>query len=135
MLCAPLAAPAQADFAKDIQRCREIGDNVQRLACYDALIQHRVEPAPQAETFGKPKPPPKEVESLQSNLVGRFGSWEKGAMFKLQNGQVWKSVGDDSGYYPNVPENPAVTITKSFFGAYWMEIELIGRKIKVQRVK
>lgn len=135
LLCAPLAAHAQADLEKDIQRCREIGDSVQRLACYDSLNLRPHDPAQAAEDFGKPQAPPKEPVSIQSRLVGRFSSWEKGTMFTLENGQVWKSIGDDTGYYPGIPDNPDVIITKSFFGAYWMEVVKAGRKIKVKRVK
>lgn len=128
-----LGAASSAVAQDGLQQCRQIADGTQRLACYDALAIV-AEPAPEA-IFGKPPPPPKAPDNIDSRVVGSLRSWEKGTLFTLENQQVWKSVDDNSGYYPNAPDNPAVTIRKSWSGAYWMEVESLGRKIKVRRVK
>lgn len=135
LLLTSLAAQAQSDMEKDIQLCSSMGDGAQRLECYDAMARRQADAASPSEDFGKPKPPPKEADSIRSRLVGQFRGWEPGSVFTLENGQVWKCTGDDRAYYPDVPLNPEIVISKSYFGAYWMEIPAIGRKIKVKRLK
>jgi len=122
-------------------QCAAVGDPTARLACYDALAGRApatVAPAPAtappAADFGKPSTAPKPAESLSARVVGSLREWQRGTVIKLDNGQVWKVVGDEQGYYPNVPPNPEVTITKTFFGGYVLEIRGFGRKIKVRRI-
>jgi hypothetical protein len=122
-----------------------------RLACYDAHVARPAPPAaspspvapppaaapvPPPENFGKTRKPevPDEPPSLTAHLVGTLQSWERGTVFRLDNGQVWKCTGEDSAYYPDIPPNPEVTIRRGFFGAYWMEVHGVNRRIKVKRV-
>lgn len=121
-----------AGVEEDLGRCRDIADSAQRLDCYDALAHRSAQTAP--ANFGKSQAAPEEPKSIQARLMGGFKEWKPGTQFELDNDQVWKAV-EDSGYYPGIPDNPAVTIRKSFFGAYWMEVQGVGRKIKVRRVK
>lgn len=124
-----------------LAQCAAISDATARLACYDALAGRPADPAaapaaaaPSAADFGKPKTEQPEPASLDARVVGSVKSWGPGTVFRLDNGQSWKVVGDDSGYYPGIPENPEVTLTRSFLGAYWMEIRAINRKVKVKRI-
>jgi hypothetical protein len=138
-----LAAIDDASFAQ----CAAVTDPTARLACYDALAGRvpasvtpapasatATDPAPSAADFGKPKSAPKPIESLPARIVGTFREWQPGTVFRLDNGQTWRVTGEDSGYYPHVPENPEVVITKTFFGGYVMDLRDVSRKVKVKRV-
>jgi hypothetical protein len=124
--------------ADDLQSCAAIVDDKQRLACYDALARPTVPSAPAtpvADTFGLPEPKPSaEPGTLAAHIAGSLTSWQSGTTIKLDNGQVWKVFGEDSGFYRDIPENAEITITPSHFGGYVMEIKAIRRKISVRRV-
>lgn len=142
LLLTSLATQAQSDMEKGIQLCSSMGDGAQRLECYDAMARRAPEPASpapnSAEKFGLPPAQAEksnEIGSIRSRLLGEFRGWQPGALFTLQNGQIWKCTGDDRAFYPDVPANPEIVISKSYLGAYWMEIAIIGRKVKVTRVK
>lgn len=134
LLAAALALGGPAAAQDGLADCRAIEEAGARLACYDALPATSV-PAPAPEHFGKPPALPREPDGIQTRLAERFTHFKKGTLFRLENGQVWRSVDDSSGYYPNIPENAAVTITKSWSGAYWMVVEPVARKIKVHRIQ
>jgi hypothetical protein len=154
LLAAALCASGPALAAESQQDCGAIADPAARLACYDekhGKTAPAAAPAPPAATppaatpeaapappssFGlPPKPDPvEEVASIKAHLVGSVKSWEKGTLFKLDNGQVWKAVGDESRYYKNIPENAEVTIGRGAFGSYWMEITAVRARIKVKRL-
>lgn len=133
---------AASDLPPDLRLCADLADNVARLACYDRAVGRAPEPvippAADPEKFGLPPTKAErdsEINSMRSRLVGEFTGWEPGLQFTLINGQVWKAVSDDSAFYSDVPVNPEVVITRNFFGAYWMEIVSLGRRVKVKRVK
>lgn len=130
------AAPAS------LQQCAGVDDASARLACYDALAGRPAAPvaalppaapAPSPQDFGKPART-EEVSSIEARIVGAFRQWQRGTRIELDNGQVWKVTADEQAYYPNVPDNPEVVITRSFFGGYWLELKGVGRRIKVQRI-
>lgn len=123
----PLAALAQAPDT--VTACHGIEDPDDRLACYDAASGR---PAPPA---GSAAAPAEKSTRVHSRLDGPLREWKFGLRLTLQNGQVWKVVEDFSGYSTSTIEYPAVTIEKSFFGSYWMAVEGLERKIRVQRVK
>ena len=90
---------------------------------------------PAAERFGLPAPAGQQAEALQAHIDGAFDGWTRGQMVKLDNGQVWKCVDDRDGYYPNTPRNAEVTISRSFFGGYWLEIKATGARLRVKRIR
>lgn len=138
-----------------LAQCAAVDDPAARLACYDALAGRPATPtatpsgaaaapasaaAPAAapvpvptaggdDDFGKPQ----SEGTLKARIVGKFTQWQKGTVFRLDNGQVWKCVGEGSAVYPSVPENPEVEITHGMMG-YRMEIKAIGRRLWVRRV-
>jgi hypothetical protein len=119
------------------QQCAVIKDDAARLACYDALARqapaHEPAAAPPAESFGLP-PKPAQPEVLEARVVGALKYWQRGTLVKLDNGQVWKIQVEERSDYPNLPDNPEVTIRRRWFGAYEMEIKAIRRRMAVQRV-
>ena len=141
LYAATLLLAAAGGVEEDIKLCAGISDVEQRLACYDALARRSPQPSASAPgnagKFGLPVPPENnnEAGSVRSRLSGEFRGWEPGALFTLENGQIWKCTSDDRAFYADVPANPEIIITQSYFGAYWMEIIAIGRKVKVKRVK
>jgi hypothetical protein len=92
-----------------------------------------------AETLNQPPPgtePPKDVSKIEAHIAGPMNGWKPGTIFTLTNGQEWKVTGDDSAYYPDPVDGPAVVIRRGFFtGSYFMEIAGTGRKVKVRRVR
>lgn len=124
------------------EQCRAVSDDAERLACFDAQNRPAKKPDmaadPVVDRFGKPpaeSPESAEPEQLASRVAGKLVAWEKGTVITLENGQQWKVVEGRRGYYPDTPDNPQVTITRSYFGAYWMVVEPRGNKIKVRRSK
>ena len=144
------AAIDETSFAQ----CAAVGDPTARLACYDALAGRApapaapapaavpappapataAPPAPVPADFGKPATGPKEAEAMTARVVGTLREWKRGTVIRLDNGQVWKVTGDETGYYPYVPENPEVTIKKGFFGGYYLQMEGVNSRIPVRRI-
>lgn len=68
-----------------------------------------------------------------SRLPGAFTGWEPGAVFRLENGQVWRSVDSGSSLRGVSLQNPQVTISKGLFGAWRLKVEGYNASVKVQR--
>ncbi|MBN2069399.1 MAG: hypothetical protein JW739_07165 [Opitutales bacterium] len=66
-------------------------------------------------------------------MEGKFSGWDGEAVFKLENGQIWKQVDKSSYYYPT--SSPVVVIRKGAFGSYFLSIKGKGSKCKVVRIK
>jgi len=138
--------------------CASITDAAERLACYDAQAAAPAEPAttpepgagaaPEAPASATPPAtgaenrknedaefglPQTHAESMTTHIVGKFTEWGPSTPVRLANGQLWRVMEDRRYFYPKVPENPEVVITKGRFG-YNMEIKALGRRIKVRRV-
>lgn len=160
LLVFALGAGTQAWAGTDLQTCAAIGDDGQRLICYDTLVgrEKAASSAPAAMATTPPQPvaaaapaptneaqfgaenlkrpageTDKEAETLHSRIVGELEGWEPGTLFKLENGQVWRCTDSASRYY--AASNPAVTIIKSWSGAYWMRLDDKAIQVKVRRVK
>ena len=70
---------------------------------------------------------------VESFLVGEFTSWKKGMKLNLKNGQIWKVINARSGYRKMT--NPAITISRGFFGSFDAKIEGLNSRAKVKRIK
>jgi hypothetical protein len=134
----------------DLQRCASMEDPAARLACYDAAQQQPgAEPASPAPEAAAPAPaapapaagkaddrfglPEAGTASITARIDGKFVEWKHGTRIRLDNGQVWKVMDEKSAYYPRLPDNAEVEITRGMLG-YKMEIKAIKRSIYVRRV-
>lgn len=140
------AAVAAPDLREDLARCAAIAADHARLACYDQLVPAQAQgsdaapPAPQAQPAGAPEfgasslpDAPAEPASLQARVVGKVDGWKNGTLFRLDNGQVWRCTDEEEGF--DVLARPAVTIERNLIGSYWMHLEHVTRRVRVQRVR
>jgi hypothetical protein len=72
---------------------------------------------------------------IVSRLPGAFTGWESGAVFRLENGQVWRSVDSGSSLRGVRLQDPQVTISKGLFGAWRLKVEGYNASVKVERVE
>lgn len=146
---APLAAYSEAP---DVNDCKRITNDAQRLACYDEFFRRdasdetvRVnsnqktleQPSVAVAKVGAEKLPTPPATDIETRLVGDFTGWSGKTVFTLDNGEVWQQTNNYvSDYSPRSPIlQPKITITKSMFGSYNMRIEGVKRTVQVKRVQ
>lgn len=139
----------------DLRRCRAIGDDAQRLACYDAISVGETgtasaPPIPVAANQAAPAPEPApaaqfglerkvqakqeaEVTNIESTIAGRVDGWRGSTRFTLANGQVWQIADGSQGFYRL--DNPRVEIRRGLFGSFYMKLEGANHAPKVKRLK
>jgi hypothetical protein len=140
LLATLLALPwAQAADDAALRSCRVIADDKARLACFDALVPLVASsapsaPAPAPARFGIEQPAaPAPAESISSSFPGTFIGWEPRQRLRLANGQVWQEdEGTRGAYYLR---DPKVTVRRTAFGGYMMQIEGVTQLIRVRRVE
>lgn len=127
------SGPALADEAAFF-RCRDIGDDSKRLACYDAVKKPTAEQKRevQVQAFGLAAKRP-EIETIESHIAGNFDGWEGDQRIKLANGQVWQVVDDSNGIV--MGKDLKATVARGAMGAMYMEIEGSRKSPRVKRVK
>ena len=140
MLLLPGAALA-ADAT--LQQCRSIPDPAARLACYDALplpaspaTATPAGPAPEVPAqFGlvREAAPVVELPSIESTIPGHFDGWYPNRRVKLANGQVWQVADGSTRFYDL--DNPKVTIRRGVLGAFYLDLSVDNRSIRVRRVE
>ena len=74
-------------------------------------------------------------EAMESRIKGEFSGWEKRTLFRLENGQVWTQVNDDSYVHAPVLQSPGVKITPASFGTFWMDVEGVNQPCRVKPVR
>ena len=74
-----------------------------------------------------------EPDQITSRILGEFKGWSGYTEFQLENGQVWKQ--SSAGLLIVRINNPTVTIKKSFFGTYTLNVEGVNSSIKVRRTQ
>ena len=74
-----------------------------------------------------------EPDQITSRILGEFKGWSGDTEFQLENGQVWKQ--SSAGLLIMRINNPTVTIKKSFFGTYTLNVEGVNSSIKVRRTQ
>lgn len=160
MLLAPLPLSAHSD-SLEIEECKRIEDQTQRLDCYDNLFQRAamdqleisdteptVQKSPKVSSdsrreseaiskFGAEQIEVPPVTFIEARLVGEFNGWTGKTLFTLDNGQVWRQTNNYiRDYAPRDPiPAPKVTISKGLLGSYNLQIEGVKRIVQVKRVK
>ena len=142
-----LSSAALADDAA-LLRCRGMVDAAARLACYDALpLTGSEAKAPQSEVSQRNAPPmpeqfgledklfapPRGLDTIESQIPGRFEGWQPNTSIRLANGQVWQVVDGSSRVYD--VNNPKVTIARGFLGAFYLNLQGDNRTVRVRRVQ
>ena len=87
------------------------------------------------ETFGNERIAQVEdaVDQITSRILGEFKGWSGYTKFQLENGQIWQQSSE--GLLIVRINNPTVTIKKSFFGTYNLNVEGVNSTIKVRRIQ
>ena len=128
-----------------ILRCRLEADPALRFACYEAIAvpvhtttaMQKSAAAPAlrtAEQFGLEQiAAPVAVQSISSNIAGRFYGWEPNEKILLTNGQVSQISDDSRGAL--VSTDSKVTVRRGALGAFCLDIEGTNRSPKVRRTQ
>lgn len=132
--------------SEELQRCAGITEDAARLACYDTLAGQPSKPVATAavptpasapQDFGAEQlhraPDETAPAVLHSRILGDFSGWDPKTRFVLENGQVWQNIGDGSVYFR--AHDPAVSIEKSAFGGYWLQVEGLSTQTRVRRIR
>lgn len=111
----------------------------EELAALNTWLQQdstrRVTAAPAEDRRGIRATSQSDAQPVSSRLPGEFKGWSNGTVFRLENGQVWRSVDSDSTLTAvNLP-SPMVTIRKGFLGNWRMTVEGYNTSVKVERVE
>ena len=147
---------APPEIFTDLTRCRALGDDAARLACYDSSAARLAEAADKREIvvldqaevrktrrslfgFNLPKlpffgdggdddePEFRQIETTVRTLSGvGYGKWRVG----IEDGAVWQTTEALRGS-PKVGET--VKIRKGLMGSYWLSVDG-GRAAKAMRV-
>jgi hypothetical protein len=159
LLTASLFTYSAYSHNENAEKCIDIIDNLERLTCYDQhfkiensqdnnLSQNQSvqnsgnkkvnitkdEIKVSNDLFGLEKEVANQTpDELTSIAVGKFKSWNKKMLVTLENDQVWQVNSSRSLYYPVT--NPKVIISKGALGSFYMSIEGINRRLKVERIK
>lgn len=73
-------------------------------------------------------------DGVTSRIIGKFNGWQGKTTFHLENGQVWRQVGNDKWSGVSL-ENPGMTIKPGFMGSWTLRIDGYNTTTKVKRVK
>lgn len=157
-VCAGSAMAEDDDSAfstEDVYACAAIGDDAERLACYDSAVGR----LKQAEATGEIRTVTRQdVEEVQRDSFGLslpslprlMGSNDEisevtrqvervstapdgGIIVTLDNGQVWQQIGTKALYLRD-PAGQTATIKRAALGSYRMKIAN-GRTFRVRRVE
>jgi hypothetical protein len=148
------AAPALALAPADLLRCRALGDDRARLACYDALpvpapaaaaqvsppaaapaalpaLRAATSPAAPEADFGRPAVV-SGPQYIESRIDGPFEGWDRHTRIRLANGQVWQVT--DGTQVTLRLRDPVVRVRRGALGSFLMEFEGSNRSVRVRRV-
>jgi hypothetical protein len=130
-----------------LEQCRAIADPSARLACYDGLPLPANAGGPTAKVESKARlpetpaqfglsrevTPSVDLASIESTIPGHFDGWYPRRRVRLANGQVWQVAEETTRLYDL--DNPKVTIRRGVLGAYYLDLTVDNRSIRVNRVE
>ena len=159
----PVPAFAQTGGEAVLDRCRQLEDTLDRIACLEAAVLAAAAPGvkvPAAANATAASPGPQadaatigaaQVEALtrtrdepiDSLEAARGLEVEKFARVgyrqlevRLRNGQVWRQIrGDVQDIRVSTSRNPTVDIMESSLGGYRLSLNEIQRTIRVRRIR
>jgi hypothetical protein len=79
-----------------------------------------------AERSGQP-------DSIHSRVPGLFLGWTGDTVFRLENGQVWRQV--EPGSFGVRLQDPEVEIARGWLGGFFLSVEGLNRRVRVERVE
>lgn len=111
-----------------------------------AVEAHRAEPAKPTKklmpdwvgaliTLQRTTNKPASAEALESSIQGEFSGWSTRTVFKLENGQQWIEVNNESYVHLPALHSPKVKIFPAAFGSFWLDIEGVNLRCRVKPVK
>jgi hypothetical protein len=129
----PTSRAADASSA-DLLACAKLGDNLERLSCYDHLTErlsanpaHAPAPVSAAapDMFGarpikapeEHAAPPAELKSITARVTSLHGNARTGAILDLDNGQKWQQVGTEDLM---LEVGDSVKISRGAFSSFWL---------------
>ncbi len=141
----PPGAAGAADASRDelaAERRRLAEERRQLEEDRRALAQQR---ASQADGEG-PAPAPAQTgfgavqqddgpRRLDARIVGTFNGWDGPTRIRLDNGQVWETVGGVRWGPRGSMENPAVIIRRGLFNSYTLQVQGYNIRVQVKRVE
>ncbi len=68
--------------------------------------------------------------TIESRLPGNFTGWEGRPIFTLENGQRWQ-LAEAGNYFSPPIASPKVKIYPAAFSGFWMTIEGVNQRLKV----
>jgi hypothetical protein len=74
-----------------------------------------------------------ELPSIESTIPGHFDGWYPNRRVKLANGPVWQVADGSTRFYDL--DNPKVTIRRGVLGAFYLDLSVDNRSIRVRRVE
>jgi hypothetical protein len=130
----------QAAAAPDWRTCLELGDDRQRLACYDNHARRLVETgtaAPEREApaaFGlQPTTPAWQLDAIESRIVHIKNLAHGRRQITLKNGQVWKQL--ESRSRPRLEPGVQVRIRRAALGSFLLSRPDTGGALRVKRIR
>ena len=77
------------------------------------------------------------MDRIEAKLVGTFNGWSGSTEFRLDNGQVWRQLKNNTRpWKPRDPiHEPTVTVEKGMMGSYKLHVEGVKRTVQVKRIK
>ena len=140
-----LGMSAQAQQTAGLQQRMSLGEfkaagldklSPQELANLDSwLASHGKVVTKVVSASGKPVfyPDKQKRSKINAHIKGHFDGWSGGSQFTLDNGQVWKQIGDDRPACMT-SDHPAATVKPSLMGNWLMYVHGCNDSVHVERL-
>ena len=86
-------------------------------------------------TLKRAEEAPAKRQVLETRIAGEFEGWSGRTNFKLENGQVWTQVNNESYVYTPALKSPKVKIFPATFGTFWLEVEGVNQRCRIRPIR
>lgn len=126
-------APAQLARLNALLR----DDQTAQVAAVREETRREVAAAAPAEADGGRGMFDRRAEPVVSRIVGEFRGWTSGTVFTLANGQRWRVLQTSELYLPKSKhvDGPAVALTPGLVSGWYLQVEGMSPRAKVQLVR